>query len=78
MTAQTALDPELRKAYVSQCVACTINPRLQACHACVHKVGLAVRIVHLITLSLPLEKREEYWKMLPKDLWEAYANYLQH
>jgi hypothetical protein len=77
MTTQTVLDPEVKAMYVAQCVACLLTDKV-VCPACCFNIGLAVRTVHLHTLSLPVEKREEYWKMLPKDLWEAYANYLQH
>ena len=75
MTAQTTLDPEVKAMYVSHCCACTLTSN-QACTACCFNVGLAVRTVHVNTMSLPVEKREEYWKMLSSTAWAAYVDYL--
>ena len=78
MSAQTTLDPGVHQMYVAHCVCCTLADAMKVCTACPFNVGLAVRTVSNNTLSLPVEKREEYWKMLSTDLWTAYCDYLQH
>ena len=75
MTAQTVLDPEVKAMYVNHCCACTLTSK-QACTACCFNVGLPVRAIHINTMSLPTERREEYWKTLPKAAWDAYVDYL--
>ena len=80
MTQETERQKEARiihAMYVAHCVCCTLAPGMKICSACPFAVGLAVRTINDNTLSLPVEKREEYWKMLSTSKWEAYVNYLE-